>query len=457
MDIKTLLKERDVTQGSILKNILAMTWPLWFNSGVWIIFSGLNIYWVSKIGTDALAAVTAGGVGYMLLMTPVLGIVTSVYGLIGNLAGVKDWVGAERKAKEIMAITWFLSLAVAFLGYFFAPILLKFIGIEEKVLVLAVTYLRIQAAGGIISFSLWVINTIIRSSGDMMRPMAVMFIVNVLNIVFDWFFILGNLGFPRWEVAGAAFASAASASVGAVIGFGILVWGNSPIKINLKEWRGFKINLLTLKEVFKIAGFDVLEMSGKVVIDLLLLRCIAFWGTASVAVYGIGQRLLKMSSTGGYDLGMTTAIVMANNLGAGKKYRAERSAWFGTALNIFIMAIAGLAFFIFADKVMGFYSGDPQVVDIGINYLKITAFGYLFIAMTVVLRRAFAGAKNTRIPALVTLLIMGIGQIGLAVYLPKIFGLGVAGVWWAILIATTINGLILAALFKFKPSLWKRN
>jgi len=54
-------------------------------------------------------------------------------------------------------------------------------------------------------------------------------------------------------------------------------------------------------------------------------------------------------------------------------------------------------------------------------------------------------------------LIMGIGQIGLAVYLPKIFGLGVAGVWWAILIATTINGLILAALFKFKPSLWKRN
>ena len=71
----------------------------------------------------------------------------------------------------------------------------------------------------------------------MARPMAVVFIILVLNGIFDWFFILGHMGFPKLGVAGAALASTSSASIGAVLNFLILVKGKSPIKINLKKWQ----------------------------------------------------------------------------------------------------------------------------------------------------------------------------------------------------------------------------
>ncbi len=452
-----LMKERNPTEGSILKNILTITWPLWFNSGIWIVFYGLNIYWVSKLGTEAIAAVTAGSMGFMLFMALIQGLVTTTYALIGNLAGRHDWPEAEKLAKKILTATWLISLSIAFLGYFFAPHLLKLIGTEEKVLHLATTYLRIQAVGGIVSFSLWVQNGMIRSTGDMGRPMLVIFTVIVLNGIFDWLLILGNLGFPRLGVAGASLASALSASIGAVISFFILVKGYSPLKINLKKWRDFKIDFGAIKEIARIAGFDSLEMISKVIIEFVLLWCIAFWGTAALAVYGIGQRLLKMCSMPGFDLSMTTAIMVSNNLGIGETKRAEKSAWINMGLNILIMGLAGLCFFNFAEKIMSFYSRDAEVVKMGVVYLEITTIGYVFLAAGIILRRAFAGAKNTRITALTTILTLGVVQLSLACFLSKFTSLAISGVWWAILTAAATNGLTLTFLFKFKPNLWKKN
>jgi putative MATE family efflux protein len=450
MDISKIFKERDPTQGSIAKNILSMTWPLWFNSGVWIIFYGLNIYWVSKVGTEAIAAVISGGTAFMLLMAPVQGLVTASYGLIGNLIGSRRLVEAEKMAKKILTTTWFFSLALAFTGCFFASDLLKIIGVKENVLESAAVYLRIQAIFGIVSFSLWVENGIFRASGDMMRPMVAMFSVIVLNGIFDWLFILGNLGFPRLEVAGAALASAGSAAIGAIFSFALLAKGKSIIRIHLNKWRDFKITLEDLKNIFRIAGFDSFDLFDRAAIEFIFLRCVAFWGTAALAVYGIGQRLFKMSSMAGIDLGVTVASMVSNNLGAKNLKRAKKSACLATGFNILIMGFIALLFFIFAEEIMSFYSQDAEVIRLGVSYLKITVLGYVFIAATTVLRKAFAGAKDTKTPAIVTFLAWGIVQISLANYLPEFFGLGVLGIWLAILIATVINGFVLAALFKVK-------
>lgn len=454
MKISEIFKKRDSTQGSIIKNILAMTWPLWFNSLAYIVFYGVNIYWVSKLGAQSLAAVVTGGTAFMLMMMPIQGIVTAIYGMVGSLVGQKDQAGLEKLVKEILSITLILSLTIAALGYFFAPILLKLIGAESEVLSLATDYLRIQALGGIITFYVWVINGMLRSAGDMMRPWVIIFVMIVLNGIFDWFFILGNLGFPKWGVAGCALASVLSAGIGAGIGFWILAKGNSPIKINFRKWRDFKIRLKTVKEILGIAGFDALEMSGKVVFDLILLRFIAFWGIAALAAYSIGHRLLRMSSMVGMDLATTTSITMSQNLGAGNIKRAEKSSWICVGFNALIMGIAALIFFVFTAQLMGFYSQDLAVINIGINYLKITALGYIFFAAAIILRRAFGGAKNTRTPMLTSFLTLGLIQLLLAWGLPKFFNLGISGIWLAILVGMVTNGLILVILFK--KGFWKK-
>ncbi len=447
MNIKEILKERDPTQGSIVKNILAMTWPLWINSGFFLVFWWLNMYWVSRLGSVALAAVVTGGAAFMLMMTIIQGIVTSTFGLIGNLVGQKDEAGLQNLAKEILAIGFILSLIIAAAGYFIAPILLQFIGSSPEVLSLATTYFRIQVLGGTVTFSLWIINGMIRATGDMGRPMIVIFLMIVLNAIFDPFLILG-VGYAGIGVAGAALSSVFSAGIGAGLALWFLLSGKTPIKIYLKNWRDFKIRFQTVKEVAKISVFDTLETSSKVLIDLVLLKFIALYGVAALAAYGIGQRLLRMSSMFGCDLATTTAITMSNNLGAGNIKRAGKSSWISAGMNVLIMGVAAIVLFVFANQVLGVFSTDQNVIDLGVRYLKITAPGFIFLAAATVLRRAFGGAKDTRTPMWISFLAYGVFQLGLVWFLPKLFNLEACGIWIAILVAMVVNGLILAILFK---------
>jgi len=452
MNIKEILKERDPTQGSIIKNIFLMTWPLWINSGFYLVFWWFNMYWVSRLGSVALAAVVTGGAAFMLMMTIIQGIVTSTYGLIGNLVGKKDEAGLQNLAKEILAIGFILSLIIAVGGYFIAPFLLQFIGSSPEVLSLSITYFRIQVLGGTITFSLWIINGMIRASRDMGRPMIVIFLMIALNALFDPLLILG-IGFKGLGVPGAALSSVLSAGIGAGIALWFLVSGKTPIKIHFKNWRDFKIRFKTVKEVAKISVFDTLETSSKTMIDLVLLKFIAIWGTAALAAYSIGNRLLRMSSLFGQDLAMTTAITMSNNLGAGNQKRAEKSSWITTGMNVLIMGVAALVLFVFAKQVLNIFSQDLDVINLSIQYLKIIAPGFIFLAAATILRRAFGGAKDSRTPMWISFLAYGGFQLGLAWFLPKFFGLGASGVWIAILAAMIVNGLILSILFK--KGTWK--
>jgi putative MATE family efflux protein len=453
MDWSAVFKERDPTQGSIIKCTLLMTWPLWLNTVIWIVSHGLNIYWVSKVGPEALAAVVAGNTAFMLMMALVQGLVIAGHSLIGSLAGSRNKEELDKTAKEILLTGFILSLVLASLGSIFAPRLLNLIGTEEKILSLAAVYLRIQAIGGIISFSLWVICGMLRAVRDMIRPMIMIFLVIILQIIFDWLLVLGNLGFPKLEVIGAALSSAMSASIGALIGLKIILKGTSGIKIGIKKWNESKIRLSTIKEIIRISGFQSIDQVGKAGFDLIVLGIVASWGTASLAAYSIGVRLLRMTSVLGLDLGITTIIAVSNNLGAGKEKKAEKYVWINVGINILMMGAGALALFIFADKIMHFYCLESKIVLIGIDYLRITAFGYVFIAATTILSKAFAGAKNTKIPAAITF-ITSLILVILAKYLPTIGDMGIGGIWYAILISVVLNGLILVILFKI--GVWKR-
>lgn len=453
MDFNKILRERDPTQGSIIKNILAMTWPLWLNSGVYIVFNSINIYWISKIGTQALAALIAGNISYMLMMAPVQGLATASRVLVGNLVGKQDNDELEKTVKEILGISLILSFMLSAFGYIFAPFLFRLIGAEPEIISLATAYLRIQVIGGIASFSLWVINGMIRGSRDMGRPMIVIFLVIVLNTIFDPFFILGWLGFPRLEVAGCAISSALSASIGAVVAFWMLIGGKTPLKIKFKKFGDLKPRIETLKGILRIAGFETCETIGKISFDLILLKFMAVWGVAALAAYSIGQRFLRMATIVGQDLSTTTEIIMSNNLGAGNIKRAGKNTWISAGLNIFFMAAIGAILFFFAKELLNIYSRELEVISIGIKYFRITVFGYIFLAAGIVLRKAFAGAKDTKTPMITNYLSFGAVQISLAWLLPKFFNLGVSGIWWAILTAMVLNGSILAILFKI--GFWK--
>jgi len=149
-----------------------------------------------------------------------------------------------------------------------------------------------------------------------------------------------------------------------------------------------------------------------------------------------------------FGLAMAAATLVGQNLGAQKPERAHLSAWAATRFTMLIMGTVGIIFFLFASNLIRLFNTDPQVVAIGTAYLRTTSFGYIFIALGVVLGRSLNGAGDTISPMVITFISLWCLQIPLALILPGSLHLGIAGVWWAILISTIVNGTITTGWFQ---------
>ncbi len=449
-----LFKKEDLTSGSITKNILSVVFPLWIGTILYTIFIGLDTYWVSRLGSVAIAAVAVGGSGYMFFWTALVGLSNATIAILGDLVGQKDYEGASILSGEILAITIAASFGLGLVGYLITPGLLKLLGASPEVAVLATGYLRIYMAGAIITFPVYVINSILRSGGDMLSPMLIVGGQIILNLVLDPLLILG-IGFPKLGVDGAALAGVIAGAAGTLAGLWVLVKGKSFIRLDLKKIKLYFPRLHTLKETLRLVGPNTVEMLGMSVVGLVIIGIVARWGTNALAAYGIGTRLFMLVSLPGLDLAMATAIIMSNNIGARKIKRAIAGTWVAAGFNMLIMGVGGIVLFVLAGEVVRLFVVNPEVVNIGINYLKITVPGWLFLAVWTILRRAFIGAKDVATPLFISFFTLIGVQIPIAIYLPKTVNIGVNGVWWAILVATLGQGIISVVLFQ--RGRWKAN
>lgn len=408
----------------------------------------MDIYWISRLGSEAIAAVAIGGAGLMLFWMVTFGMANATIAMVGNLVGGKDIEGANRLAKEILTMTFLVSLALAIVGYVVAPGLLKLLGASPDVWGLATGYLRIYMVGAIAIFPIYVINAMLRGGGDMRLPMFIVCGGLILNAILDPLLILG-IGFPKMGVNGAAIASVISGAMGTAVGLWVLVKGKSVIKVQfIKGVKSYLPRLATVREVISLAGLNTIEMLSMSIIGLVMMGFVAIWGTYALAAYGIGIRLLMMVSILGFDLAITSSIIMSNNLGAKKVRRAEVSSWIASGFNVAIMGVSGIILFCLASQIIGIFDKTAEVVTIGTEYLRITTPSWLFLAAWIVLRRSFIGAKDVQTPLFISLITLAGLQVPLAFYLPQVAGLGVAGIWWAILVAIVIQGLTSASLFR---------
>jgi len=322
-----LLKKEDLTSGSITKNILSVVFSLWIGTILYTIFIGLDTYWVSRLGSAAIAAVAVGGSGYMFFWTALVGLSNATIAILGDLVGQKDYEGAGILSGEILAITIAASFGLGLVGYLITPGLLKLLGASPEVAVLATGYLRIYMAGAIITFPVYVINSILRSGGDMLLPMLIVGGQIILNLILDPLLILG-IGLPKLGVDGAALAGVIAGAAGTLAGLWALVKGKSFIKLDLKNIKLYFPRLHTLKETLRLVGPNTVEMLGMSVAGLIMVGIVARWGTNALAAYGIGTRLHMLVSLPGLDLAMATAIIMSNNIGA-RKNKTRHSQYLG--------------------------------------------------------------------------------------------------------------------------------
>lgn len=435
-------KRRDLTQGNIIKNIWHLALPTIISSALWDLFNIVDLIFVGKLGPSAIAAVSMCGIMMGIIFTVAIGITTGSVALISRLFGAKDFKSADTVVVQTILLAITASLIMGLGGFLLANPIIRLLGAKGDVIILGSQYFKIISTGSFTIFITFSLTTALRGAGDAVTPMKVLMFSTILNILLDPLLIFGIWIFPKMGVAGSALATVISRGTGMLLLINIFIKGHSYFHIIPED---FRIDFRTIRRIVKIGFFSSLQVLQRNISMLIMLRIVAFFGTVTIAAYGICMRLRLATMMPGFGFAQASAVLVGQNLGAKKPVRAARSAWITVGFYEIIMAVFAIFLILFAPSVIKLFNSDPEVVRIGIKFLRIISLTLVFLALSIVIGRSFNGAGDTISPMVITGFSLLLFQIPLVFFLAKI--LESPGIWYGIALADVVQGILMSGWF----------
>jgi putative MATE family efflux protein len=442
--------QRDWTRGSILNNLLLLSWPMVIMEILWALSQIVDILWVGRLGSAAIAGVGIAGIITMMLMAMDLGIIMGIRAMVARFIGAGDYEGARKVAGQAYIVGAVWGAFFSIIGFFLAGPLMNMFGVEPDVAAEGAAYLRVLFGGWILVELLIVGLYTIQSSGDSLKPMLIESVIRTVHITLCPFLVLGLWVFPPLGTAGAALSNVVSQAIGAAIGIWLLTTGRTRIRLTLQDfrfipnltWRMLKIGIPALL-------MDLQRSFGNLVLTWFIIP----FGTVPVAAHSLASRIEMFLSTPGFGLGGGAGVLVGQNLGARQPGRAEKGAWLAVVLMEAIMLVCSVIILFLAEKIVAIFSHDPALIGVGSIFLRIGILGYILAGLVLVLQAAIAGAGDTLPNMIFSIVMIWIIQMPLAFLLPKVGDLGVYGIRWA-LVAGMAAGAV-AYIVYFKLGRWK--
>jgi Na+-driven multidrug efflux pump len=186
---------------------------------------------------------------------------------------------------------------------------------------------------------------------------------------------------------------------------------------------------------------------------IFLVRILATFGSAALAGYTIGIRVIVFAILPAWGMSNAAATLVGQNLGANQPDRAEKSVWRSAFLTMLFLAFITIVFILGADIILGFFKTDAESLFYGVQCLRIVSIGYIFYAYGMVLGQSFNGAGDTRTPTILNFFAFWCIQIPLAYLLSITWDMGPAGAFSAIAISESL--LAIACIIIFRRGKWK--
>jgi putative MATE family efflux protein len=341
---------------------------------------------------------------------------------------------------------------MALIGIFLAEKILLLFGLEPDVVSEGAAYMRILFIGMIAMSFRTIAEGIMQASGDTVSPMKITIGFRIFHIALCPFLVFGWWIFPELGVSGAAVTNVASQSIGTILCLWFLFSGRTRLKLDLKD---FHIDLSTIWRIVRIGLPAMMSGLQRNLSQFVVMYLVAPFGTAAVASHTINQRVEMIMMMPAMAFGMTSGVLMGQNLGAGKPDRAEKSAWFAIGMVEVWVVIASLVLLLWAENIVSIFNSEPAVVETASMFLRIAAAGYFVLGFQAVTMNALAGAGDN-IPSMITNIVAIWGvSMPLAFFLPKwIPELGVYGVRWGMVAGVVVPGIVLTIYFKMGR--WKK-
>jgi putative MATE family efflux protein len=435
----------DYTSGSVGRAIVLLAIPMVLEMAMESVFAVVDVFWVSRLGPDAIATVGLTESMLTLVYTAAMGLSIGVAAVVARRIGEKRPDEAAQAAVQGIALGLLVAVGVAVLGITLAPKLLALMGAAPAVITIGSGYTRMMLGGSATVLLLFLINAIFRGAGDAAIAMRVLWLANIINILLGPCLIFGLGPFPQLGVTGAAVATTIGRGTGVLYQFYRLSRGDARIAIR-REHVALKPAIMA--NLVRLSGSGTFQVLVGTASYIGLVRIVSTFGSAALAGYTIAIRLVIFCLLPSWGLSNAAATMVGQSLGAGKPDRAERAVWIAGGYNMLVLGAVGVLFIIFANPIVGLFTHDPTAAPTGVLALRTMSYGFLFYALGMVLTQSFNGAGDTWTPTWINLACFWLWEIPLAYFLARVAGLGPFGVFLAITIGYSTLALVSAVLFR---------
>ncbi|GJM29744.1 MAG: MATE family efflux transporter [Cyclobacteriaceae bacterium] len=443
--------DADYTKIDLKKAIFLLAVPMILELVMESTFAVVDIYFVGKLGSSAVATVGLTETYLFLLYSIAMGLSMAVTAIIARRVGENKKQEAGNSAVQSILLALLIAVPFTIAGIFFSKDLLGLMGGDQWAIEHGFRYTQWMLGSNFIIVLLFVINAIFRGAGDAAIAMRVLWIANGINIILDPMLILGWGPIPAMGIQGAAIATTIGRSVGVGVQLWTLVKGGKHIQAKLSQ---IKVDFEILMNIVRTSLGGIGQMIVAMTSWIFLMRILADVGSEAVAGSTIALRIMLFTLMPAWGLSNAAATLVGQNLGAGQPDRAESSVWkIGLYNMIFLIAVSVIYYF-FNIQLMSIFTDNQNVINIGAEWLRILSYAYFIYGWWMVSVQAFNGSGDTRTPTKINLVFFWLIQIPLSYWLAITLDWQHSGVFWGVFFSETAVGLF--TLWLFKQGKWKK-
>jgi putative MATE family efflux protein len=441
----------DYTSMPLNRAVLLLAVPMVLEMIMESLFAVVDVFWVSRLGSDAVAVIGLTESVMTLVYAVAIGISFAATAIVARRIGEQDPERAAQAAGQILVLGITISAGLGLILSLFAADILRLMGADPGVVALGTDFARIMLGCNATVFMIFLINAVFRGAGDAVLAMRTLWLANALNIVLGPCFIFGWGPFPEMGVTGAAVATNIGRGVGVLYQLWHLAGHNSRVRVRLRHLTPIFQDMRTL---LTTASTGIAQLLISTTSWVGLFKILATYGSAAMAGYTIAMRVVIFALMPAWGLANAGATLVGQNLGANKPERAQEAIWIATRFNVMFLGIVGLLFVIFSGPLVRLFTTDPPVLQYGIQSLWIVSLAFPLYAAGMCLEAAFNGAGDTWTPTRLNFFCFWLGQIPLAWLLADFFRLGPLGVFIAVPVSFSV--LALWSLVLFRRGRWKQ-
>ena len=440
---------RDLTQGPIVRTLLVFALPTLGTSILQSLNGSVNAIWVGRfLGEGALAAVSNANLIMFLAFAGIFGFAMAATILIGQNVGRRDIDAVRRIVGTGVTLFAVVSVAIAALGWWTTPALLRLLATPPEVQPLATAYLRVMFLGFPPSFLIVLLTMALRGTGDSMTPLWFTLGAVVVDIALNPLLILGWGPVPALGIAGSGLASLV-ANIAAFAGLVLYIQrGGLTIRLKGAEWAYLRPDPALLRVIVAKGVPMGLQMLVLSVSGLAMIGLVNRYGTTVTAAYGVTAQLWGYIQMPALALSAAVSAMAAQNIGAGQWHRVERVAWSGAGLNVLMTGGAVLLLTLIDRQVLGlFLDARSPAIGIAEHIHLMVSWSFVLFGVTIVLS-GVVRANGVVWPPLIVLATAALPvRLGLAYSLEPRFGID--AVWWSFGAGSCVALILMLSYFRW--------